>query len=208
MNKRQKWGLLLVAAGILLVCGALCIHLSQQHEEEAAGDTAAALLQVLEQDTMPLPPAPLPETEAPATSPGEVPTWEDPLLPEMEFMGYSLIGSIRVPSVGICLPVLGDWSEEMLKAAPCRYEGGLFQGGMILMGHNYKRHFAPLREVVPGALVEFENTAGQVFSYKVDRIEYLKGHEGELLPDGSPLTLFTCTPGGRERLVVRCVEAE
>lgn len=201
MNKRQKRGLVLLATGLMLVLGGLSIHLAQEQEDVSAGQTAAVLLQQLE-DKTPQIDMDVQEPEAEAHEP------VDPVLPEKKYMGYTLLGSISVPSVGIRLPVLDQWSEDMLKIAPCRYLGSLSGGDMVIMGHNYKSHFNPLHRIEVGAEVEFENTIGRVFRFRVAKIEYLHRTEGEKLPNGEyPLTIFTCTPGGLERIIVRCEAA-
>lgn len=194
MNKRQKQGMLLLLAGVVLVLCGLGIHLAQERQDTMAGQTAALLLQQLDQKALPS------ETETEDKTPDR-----DPEMPVKKYMGYTLIGSISIPSVGICLPVLDDWSEDMLKVSPCRYRGSISGGDMIIMGHNYKSHFTPLQKIAVGAEVEFENTLGKVFRFRVAKIEYLHRTEGELLPSEEyPLTVFTCTPGGLERIVVRC----
>lgn len=198
MNKHQKRACVLLLAGLLLVCTALGIHLAQLRQDAMAGQTAQLLLEQLELNRLP---APVPEE-----TPGETQT--DGQLPEKQHMGYGLIGSIAVPSVGIELPVLNDWDYDMLKVAPCRYQGSITGGDMIIMGHNYKSHFTPLRKVKVGAEVEFCNTAGKVFRYKVAAIEKMHRNEGYRLASAYPLTIFTCTPGGINRFVVRCELAE
>lgn len=192
MNKRQKRGIILVSAGLVLVLCALGVHLIQRRQDEVAGQTAALLLYQLEEKTLPTPTQPEETEEA------------DPALPEKEYMGYTLIGIISVPSVDIRLPVLNDWNEKMLKVAPCRYAGSLSGGNLIIMGHNYRSHFTPLQGIKVGAEVSFENAQGVVYHYRVAEIAYLHRTEGEKLPSEYPLTLFTCTPGGLERIVVRC----
>ena len=201
MNSRQKRGLVLLAVGAVLVLCGLGMHLAQRQEDIAAGQTAAVLLQQLEVKLPPVDDA-VTESEQPES---EHHTPADPVLPERKYMGYTLLGSIHVPSVGVRLPILDQWSEEMLKVAPCRYAGSISGGNMIIMGHNYKSHFSSLHGVKIGAEVEFENTIGRVFRYRVAAIEYLHRTEGEKLPSSEyPLTIFTCTPGGLERIVVRC----
>lgn len=194
MNKRQKRGFLLVLVGLVLVLSALGIHIVQQREDEQAGQTAALLLEQLEQKTQILPTQPETQKEEEA----------DPALPGKKYMDYTLIGTISIPSVDIRLPVLDDWSEKMLKVAPCRYAGSLSGGNMIIMGHNYKSHFTPLHGIKVGAEVSFENAQGVVYHYRVAEIAYLHRTEGEKLLSEYPLTVFTCTPGGLERIVVRC----
>lgn len=210
MNKRQKRGLVLLAVGMLLVLSSLGIYLAQQQEDAAAGQTAAVLLQQLENRTPSVDVQPQDDNDAPADAQPDSDNYElaDPVLPEKKYMGYTLLGSISVPSVGIQLPILDQWSEAMLKIAPCRYTGSISGGNMIIMGHNYKSHFNPLHKVKVGAEVEIENTIGRTFRYRVAKIEYLHRTEGERLPSEEyPLTIFTCRPGGLERIILRCEAA-
>ena len=184
-----------MAVGVILVLCGLGIYVAQQQEDAAAGRTAAILLAQLEDKTLPAEPQPEDDGHVPA----------DPVLPEKKYMGYTLLGSVSVPSVGVQLPILDQWSEDMLKVAPCRYTGSISGGNMIIMGHNYKSHFSPLRQVKVGAEVEIENTVGKVFRFRVAKIEYLYRTDGENLPNPAyPLTIFTCAPGGLELVVIRC----
>lgn len=192
MNKHRKRACVLLLAGLLFLCAALGIHLVQQKQDQLAGETATLLLQQLELNRVP---AAVEETED---------TQSDALLPERQYMGYPLIGSLSIPSVAIRLPVLNDWDEAMLKVAPCRYRGSISGENLIIMGHNYKSHFTPLRSVQIGAEVEFTNVDGKVFRYRVAEIETLHRNAGEQLDSDYPLTIFTCTPGGIYRFVVRC----
>lgn len=188
-----------MAAGLMLVLCGLGMHLAQQQEDISAGQTATVLLQQLENKAPAVDVLPGTESAVPA----------DPVLPEKKYMGYTLLGSISVPSVGIQLPILDQWSEEMLKVAPCRYAGSISGGDMIIMGHNYKSHFNPLHKVEVGAEVEIKNTIGKVFRYRIAKIEFLHRTEGEKLPtDEYPLTVFTCRPGGLERIILRCEAVE
>lgn len=195
MNKRQKRGLLLLAIGVVLILSGLGMYFAQQQEDRAAGQTAAVLMEKLENKT----------THIQPQEQGQPSDAEDPALPEVTYMGYTLLGSIRVRSVGIQLPVLDQWSEELLKIAPCRYAGSISGGNMIIMGHNYKSHFNPLHKAQVGAEVVFENTIGTEFRYRIAKIEHLHRTEGQkLATEEYPLTIFTCSPGGLERTVLRC----
>lgn len=197
MTKMQKRGALILLAGLLLLGIALCIHLVQKKQDSTAGETAAILLQQLELDRPAIQPGP--NVTAPEVSATP--------MPEKVYMGYHMLGSIQVSSVGIRLPVLNNWDEQMLKAAPCRYTGSVPSGDMIIMGHNYKSHFTPLHKVAVGDTVIFTDVEGIIYNYKVSAIENLHRSEGELLASEYPLTLFTCSPGGLNRLVIRCEKA-
>lgn len=197
MSKKQKLGAILVAVGLALVLCSLSIHLLQEQEEELAGQTAELLLEQLKNPVI-LPPE-APENTAPQ---------QDPILPTVTYMDFEMIGSIRIPSLGMQLPVLNEWTDESLKAAPCRYQGSIDEGNMIIMGHNYRKHFRPLHDVKEGAEVIFENVLGKQYKFRVAEIEYLHRTQGEALPSKYPLSVFTCTSGGLDRIILRCETAE
>ena len=119
-----------------------------------------------------------------------------------------MIGSIYIPSVGLRLPVLDEWTDESLKAAPCRYQGSIAEGNMIIMGHNYRKHFRPLHDVKEGAEVIFENVLSKQYKFRVAEIEYLHRTQGDALPSNYPLSVFTCMPGGLDRIILRCETVE
>ena len=200
MTKRQKRGCGLVVLGVILILMSLFLHLTQEKQDQIAGENAQILLQQLELNQISIEPAAQEDLPQEAATAAE--------MPEKEYLGYSMIGTIRVPSVSIELPVLSNWSYELINVAHCRYSGFLPDGNMILMGHNYKSHFTPLHDVAEGAAVEFEDVNGIVYRYTVVKIETLHKNDGELLPSEYPLTLFTCTRGGQNRVVVRCQSNE
>ena len=201
MNKKQKRGALLVLMGLSMVFAAMFLHILEQRQDRQAGENAAVLLQQLELSRMSVPAAP--EMVHPEESASEVAG-----MPEKEYLGYAMIGTLRIPSLGMELPILRDWSYELLNVAPCRYSGSAAEENMILMGHNYKSHFTPLHNIAAGAEVTFEDVNGFLYRYCVDEITYLHKTEGEALPSDHPLTLFTCTSGGQNRIVVRCNTVE
>ena len=201
MNKKQKRGALLVLMGLSMVFAAMFLHIVEQRQDRQAGENAAVLLQQLELSRMSVPAAP--EMVHPEESASTVDA-----MPEKEYLGYAMIGTLRIPSLGMELPILRDWSYELLNVAPCRYSGSAPEENMILMGHNYKSHFTPLHNIAVGAEVTFEDVNGFLYRYCVEEITYLHKTEGEALPSDDPLTLFTCTSGGQNRIVVRCSTAE
>lgn len=204
MNRRQKRGCILVLVGIVMVFAAMVIHLAQKKQDTLAGETAQVLLQQLQLNKVSVDVPMDAENQIKQEAAEDIPVNTE--MPEKDYLGYSMIGSLRVPSVGIELPILSTWSYELLNVAPCRYTGSIPEGNMTLMGHNYKSHFTPLRDVAVGAEVEFEDVNGIVYRYAVAEITHLHKTDGELLPSSYPLTLFTCTPGGQNRVVVRCIQ--
>lgn len=200
MSKARR-GKLMLGLGVLLLCAAVGIYAIQQRQDRLAGENARMLLSELSQ-TLVLNDAFLQF--------GPDVTWDEEDEPvRVTYSGYPLLGSVKVDSCGIELPVLSQWSYELLKVAPCRYSGSIAGEDLILMGHNYKSHFTPLNRAGVGDEVVFTDAAGSEYRYSVSAIETLHKTELERLTGTEyPLTLFTCTYGGQDRLVLRCEMTE
>ena len=194
MTRRNK-DLLLVALGLIMAAAGLFLHLTEVQQEQLAGENAALLLEAVSQQLPSAPAEPLPDEE-----PEDEPQ-------SLTVMGYDVLGTLRIPSVDIDLPVLNEWSYDLLTVAPCRYSGSIETGDLVILGHSYRTHLRPLRQVQPGDSVELTDAAGTVHRYVVAETEILRGSDGSLLPSGYPLTIFTCTADSRHRFLARCAEA-
>ena len=92
-----------------------------------------------------------------------------------------------------------------MKTAPCRFTGSAYTDDLVLMAHNYERHFGRLKDLGVGDAVRFTDMDQNVFSYRVEAVELLQAEDVENMTAGEwPLTLFTCTVGGAYRVTVRC----
>lgn len=202
MTKQRLRGHLLILAGSLLMAAAVFLILRNGREEIAAGESAEFLLQELQQEM-----AIQEETSVYDTAvEEELPAGE---VARTTLAGHDLIGMLRVDTLGMELPILGNWSYDLLKISPCRYSGSVEGGDLILLGHNYKKHFTPLKQIAVGDWVVFTDVKGVDHTYEVTATEILQKTELErLTTSGSALTIFTCTNGGHSRFVVRCSPVE
>lgn len=195
--KQQLRAVALIVLGLLLILTSAFFFSIYEQEAEKAGENAQQLLAALTAEIEQNQEQNLYDTAVQEQSTGQ--------MLQTSLQGYDLVGIIRVPGVGVELPVLDRWSYDLLKLAPCRYSGSIEGQDLILMGHNYKKHFAPLRQVSPGDRVEFLDASGSSHAYVVAGTEVLKPTQlDELTVSDSALTIFTCTPGGYGRFVVRC----
>lgn len=127
-------------------------------------------------------------------------------MPTVEVEGHAYIGTLRIPGLGLELPVMSEWSYRKLKLAPCRFTGSAYQGDLIIVAHNYVTHLGNIKNLPVGAEVTFTDVAGNVFCYALAEIEILKPNQIEdLLGTDYPLTLVTCTIGGKTRVTARCI---
>ena len=85
----------------------------------------------------------------------------------------------------------------------------MFTGDLVLMAHNYKKHFGPIRRLKAGDPVTFTDMDGVAWEYRVVAQEILGADAVEDVTGGEyDLTLFTCTYGGENRITVRCDRVE
>ena len=191
--------------GTALIFGALSLFL--RNEAEAASADAAAAERLNEivaeisirQDT--IEPDPMENLDIPL----EFLEPEDLAMTEVEIDGYAYIGYLSIPGLELELPVMADWDYPRLKIAPCRYTGTVRGGDLVLMAHNYARHFGGLSELSEGDSVIFTDMDGHITSYQVVARDILAPTAVEEMTAGDfDLTLFTCTYGGQSRVTVYC----
>ena len=126
-------------------------------------------------------------------------------MPEIVIDGGSYIGVIEIPVLDLTLPVQAEWSTKGAAKAPCRYVGSVYNGDCIIAAHNFKSHFGRIGSLVADDEVIFADVEGNEFHYAVSGTETLDGTDIDGMKAGEwDLTLFTCTPGGRQRVAVRC----
>jgi len=194
-----------MAGGLLLVAAALLLTCYNMWEERRAEASAAQALAQIEPE---IPPAPQPETDQEAPVPDYLldPEME---MPTVEVDGQDYIGVLSIPALSLELPVMSQWSYPRLKTAPCRLEGSVYLDDIIIAAHNYRGHFGGLKNVRAGDGASFADAEGNVFDYTVAELEVLDGNDLEELESGEwDMTLFTCTKGGKARVVVRCEKTE
>ena len=211
-KRRRRAGIVCIAVGVLLLGGAALLVLHNRQEERTAGELSRQVLEQLEEQI----PEPVSSAQTPESSqaPGqevEVPNYVlDPEreMPEAVVDTRSYIGVLRIPALGLSLPVISEWSDSNLKVAPCRYSGSAYQGGLVIAGHNYRTHFAGLTSLETGDQITFTDMDGNVFLYEVAGIEILQPTDvDDMISDAWDLTLFTCDYSGQARVTVRCIAA-
>ena len=204
---RKKLGVICMILGGVLLLSAAALVLFNENQAAQAEQAVQSVLPVLQEQIAEERAA---GTEPPVLDiPEELLTAEDIEMEEMEIDGYAYIGFLSIPALELELPIMSDWSYPQLKIAPCRYSGTLRGGDLVLMAHNYARHFGGLSQLTEGESVFFTDAAGMVHSYVVAAVDILPPTAVEEMTAGDfDLTLFTCTYGGKTRLTVYCDKAE
>ena len=204
---RKKLGLVCMILGAVLLLGAAALLVYNRNEatqaEAAVRDVLPVLVEKIEQEKEETPEVPTHDI------PQELLTPEDLVMGEMEIDGHSYIGFLSIPALELELPVMSDWSYPQLKIAPCRYSGTIRGGDLVLMAHNYARHFGGLSQLTEGDPVFFTDAHGRVYQYQVAAVGVRPPTAVEEMTAGDfDLTLFTCTYGGKTRVTVYCDRAE
>lgn len=196
---KSKIGIIFIVTGAVLIALALSLTLYNIYTDKNAEDYSLKILEELEEQ--------IPELVYPfdqTNVSGNQLVFDG----EMKLLtadGRDYIGIVHIPSIDIRLPVMNKWNYDNLKLAPCRYSGGINEHAMIIIGHNYSSHFGKLKQLKENDDIYFIDANGNVYAYKVSEIEILQDNDTEKMESGDwPLTLFTCTVSGTERVAVRC----
>ena len=198
----MKKGSLWIRLGLLLIAAALCLAAYNIRTEVKGGENAQEALESLVPE--------IPEETPSDTGTGYPDYMLNPAmdLPVKLMDGRGYVGVITIPAISREMPVLGEWNYDNLRIGPCRYAGTAYQSGFVICAHNYRSHFGPIKNLKPGNGVRFTDIDGNVFHYTVADIEIMDPTAVEEVKTTDwDLSLFTCTLGGRTRVVVRCLYA-
>lgn len=128
----------------------------------------------------------------------------DMSMPVETIDGVSYIGTVDIPSLNIHLPVQSELDDSRMRKTPCRMEGTVYNRDIIIGAHCFKIHFGYINRLEAGDTVTFTDIEGNQFDYSVLYSEELLPNQLDQLKSGDwDMTLFTCTVGGRSRIVVR-----
>ncbi len=127
--------------------------------------------------------------------------------------GHSAMGRLRIPTINVDLPILhGAGRAELALGIGHMYGSSLPVGGegthAVLAGHTGFRarvFLDRLGELGPGDLF-FIDSEGQTLTYRVESSAIVPPDDLEAVarvPGADLVTLVTCTPDGRLRLLVR-----
>lgn len=217
---KKTRGLFWILTGAMLFLSALFLVVYNFKQDNKSGQTASEILSELK-EIIPQTTEPVTEPELPlitvnndlfseyeeATTVTEIPEEKT-----IEIDGSIYIGIIWIPSLNLELPVLSNWSYSNLNYSPCRYEGTVQEGNMIIAAHNYRSHFGNIQNLNIGDQIIFTDVNGITYEYEVILSELIDGYDIESMEFGSAddwdLTLFTCTLSGQSRVTVRAVEVK
>ena len=207
-KSRKICGRLLMVLGLCLMVGGSALYYHNQLEDRQAGEASASMLPEVRLEIQKKVSQESPE----ATEPTEhVNPYDQAAVEKSNEMtvyvknGWSYIGYLNIPSLGLELPVLSEISDYNLGMAPCRHFGSTKSDDLVLAAHNYDFHFGRIRELGPGDEVSFIDMDGILSRYQVVVLDVIQPTDVEKVQDPAlDLTLYTCTYGGENRIMVGC----
>ncbi|MBQ3531974.1 MAG: sortase [Oscillospiraceae bacterium] len=193
---KAKLGSVFIISGLALLLAALGLFLYNEKIQEEAADASEKLMpQIVEAIKIEQEKSEEPVVVAP----------DEKEMKTVPIEGFDYIGFVGIPSLGLELPVMADWNEEKLKISPCRYSGSVYSEDLVIMAHNYKKHFGRLSQLANGAPITFTDMDGETYRYEIVSMEVLpEGAVEEMTAGDFDFTLFTCTYSGESRIAVRC----
>lgn len=205
-QKKRKIRRILITLGCCCIIAAAALstynYFDDQRAAQAAEELTSTLSLILEQSKPEQTPPPIDEqlTQIDMSENAEIAP--DSIAVDT----YEVCGILNIPGIRIKLAIIQDWSYPNLNISACRYTGAP-DGQMIIMAHNYRNHFGKLGELMPGDSISYTDIYGNECNYTVTGTEIWATNQlREIISGDWDLTLFTCTYGGANRVVVRCVK--
>lgn len=193
----------MMVLGSVLIFSALGLFLSNERQQQQAEEAVVSIMpQIVEE----IHERHEQSAEEPVISPQELARKE---MPVAQIDGNDYIGFVGIPTLQQELPVMAEWSYPKLKIAPCRFTGSTYSDDLVIMAHNFARHFGSLRDLRVENVITFTDMDGETTVYQVVALDILGPDDVEEMTSGDyDLTLFTCTYGGKSRITVRCDRVE
>lgn len=200
----------MISVGLLLIVAALLLIIHNYKENRDAEDAASLRLELLREAI-----AERSEMNSQSENSHNVELMGGNTFGTIDEMavvnlnGEEYIGYLTIPEANLELPVTAHWSEANLKKAICRHYGSIDEKNLVIAGHNYSSGFGKLRNLKISDQVYFTDMNGKTHKYIVEEIEILNADDiKKMIESDWELSLYTCTYNGKQRVTVRCKEAE
>ena len=142
------------------------------------------------------------------------PNEEKTELPYIEYEGYQIIGTIKIPKIDIEYPILVESTKDSLEKSITRVGNGKVNevGNLSMAGHNYLdgTMFGKIDELQNDDEIIIKDLLGNKVNYKVFDIFVTNPNDVGVLEsvdkEAKEITLITCTNGNKNRLIVKARE--
>ena len=128
---------------------------------------------------------------------------------------YEMVGSIKIPKISIEYPILADYTDNLMKVSPCRYNSTIPNeiGNLCIIGHNYRRRnvfFSDLKELTIGDIIEIEDLSKRKIEYEIYDVYTVPPEDTSdttIFANGKKeVTLITCTDDTKQRIIIKATE--
>ena len=129
----------------------------------------------------------------------------------VSYRGYTILGRIDIPKVGISTVILKEQTYAAMSIGAIKTYGVDLNepGGFVISAHNFrgsKPFFYPVRNLKNDDKIYISDNKGRKMEYLVYSVSrYVAPNDTSYLTsyDGYHLTIVTCENGGKSRIVVR-----
>lgn len=126
------------------------------------------------------------------------------------YKGFTMVGTIEIPSINLKYPVLEDASKSAMEVAVGIYDGpGLNKvGNTTIAGHNYRNgtFFSNNKKLENNDKIYITDISGQKITYIIYKIYTTSPEDSEYLGRNTngkrELSLTTCTDDSQSRLII------
>lgn len=133
---------------------------------------------------------------------------------EIEIDGYTVLGIIRIPTIGLEYPILNETTNTSMKKSITKFWGpGLNEiGNLSLAGHNNKdgTMFGKVKRLKIGDIIEIEDLYKNTVKYEIFDMYVIEPNDVSCVEsveaDTREVTLITCTNGNKNRLITKARE--
>lgn len=194
MSKTLKRGRFCVLIGFILLLAAGGFWLYNNWEDAQANKAANALLFKVQQKIPNASSEPNQSSES-----GTIKIGADTLTSIDNSLGI-----LKIPSLGLTLPVQRKYTLDALRTSPCQFTNGGRLERLIICGHNFATHFGKIGTLSKGDAITLTDMGGHTYNFSVSEVLTVEPNDWNALKTGNwDLTLFTCTVGGLKRVLVR-----
>lgn len=129
----------------------------------------------------------------------------------VNYNGYTILGTINIPSVGISTVILKEHTYSAMNIGSIKTYGVDLneKGGFVISAHNFRGRssfFYPIRNLKYNDSIIITDNKGRSLEYKVYAVDrYVSPNDTSYLvkTEDYHLTLVTCEDGGKSRIIVK-----
>ena len=124
-------------------------------------------------------------------------------MPSLNVKNENFVAIIEVPMNTASFPIGASWNTNNMY--PCRYDGSVYDGTLIVGTTNHKGQFDFVKEITVGNALYITDMTGNRFSYNVTDIRYSNHADNDVLYNNkADLTIFVKNIYALEYIILYC----